>query len=1005
MGRGARVRWPLAGAITLRVAAGGALAMVSVVVDVGRSVDPTAGIAGVAHLAAPQQAESFAGAYRAPSQVDSGLKVHVPEWVKTAARTTRLHVMNTGAAPANVQVVFTTAPAGQPVACGAPCNVVVQPLGGHVFDTALMSILSLGASGAAVLTADQPIAVVIEEAPRAPAGEDVALEAAWRDDDDGGPTSAALPLIVRNADGGLEQPGAARVWALNRGFAGAAPVLNLRPFAGGAGVNAPFGAAPPHGAVALDVAALGIAGLADGAWTGTLNSSLAVDALSRISWAGGRLALEREAHPSTNPWAPRVHKRAGGRCSVVTIQNPGPAVTVEVNLVTDAASVFFVQRNIPANGAARLDLCDDADISVPDGFAGALRVRSPDGAPVALAVADEAQGTRAVAAHAGPTVSERADALFAPMVGSGIPLFPGGPTGSTKFAVVNPGGPPVQVVLELYGSDGPCAGQTYIQGPVTVNANRAVWLAADPGAGGMLPAGCRATAKIEAVGGGVLAAVWWTGDGSGQIPTDTPTPSPSPTVTQTSTPTPTITPTPSITATPTETPTPTPPCAVPPAGLVGWWGFDEGGGGLSEDLSTFSDSANIMGGAQWITDGAVGGALRFDGKTLGVGRVWPSDQHLDFGPAKAGTADGDFSLDAWIRIPVGTALGGYLTILSKNVPSSSVGYEFLVSTGQLGLHLHPVGAPLSSPFGRWSVPVVKADGKWHHAAVTVDRDAAGGITFYHDGAKVASTGTWSLSQASLVNSDPVRIGFGPSWGSGSQYGQFIGDIDEVEIFDRSLGPNAIAAIFDAGSAGKCRDLVDCPIEVIYDPTPTPTPTPAFAAAGRPDVSLRPADLAQATTPPGPIALLRRIRSDVLAHAMVGYRAVHLYDRHGDAVAALLLTDPALAAETRALVDAVAPVFAPLVDPAAPTPVLTADDARRIGEVLDVLAQRGGPVLAADIAPWRGRLNGWVGLSGPAIWRSVTANTVAFLPYAGRDRDLAPPPSAHDEPADWASPHR
>lgn len=977
----------------------GAILLCTIVALGATTARPTAGTAGTldfALQAAAQQAESFAGAYRASSQVESGLKVHVPEWVKTAARTTRLHVMNTGTAPANVQVVFTTAPGGQPVACGGPCNVVVQPLGGHVFDTALMSALSLGASGAAVLTADQPIAVIIEEAPRAPGGDDVAIEAALRNDDDAGPTSAALPLIVRNDDGGLQQPGSARVWALNRGFAGALPVLQLRPFAGGASVNAPFGAVPPHEAAMLDVAALGIAGLVDGDWTGTVNSTLAVDALSRTAWAGGRVALEGAAHPSTNPWAPRVHKRAGGRCSVVTVQNPGPAVTVEVNLVTDAASVFYVERTIPANGATRLDLCDDADITVPDGFAGGMRVRSPDGAPVALAVADEAQGTRAVAAHAGPNVSERADVFFAPMVGSAVPLYPGGPTANTKFAVVNPGGPPVQVVVKLYGIDGPCAGQAYVQGPVTVNANRAVWLDVDPGAGGVLPAGCRATAMLESVGGGVLAAVWWTGDGSGQTPTDTPTPSPSPTVTETPTPTSTITPTPTV------SPTPTPPCAVPPAGLVGWWGFDEGSGGLSEDLSTFSDSANVMGGAQWITDGAVGGALRFDGTSLGVGRVWPSDQHLDFGPAKAGTADGDFSFDAWIRIPVGTALGGYLTILSKNVPSSSVGYEFLVSTGQLGLHLHPVGAPLSSPFGRWSVPVVKADGKWHHAAVTVDRDAAGGITFYYDGVKVASTGTWSLSQASVVNSDPVRIGFGPSWGSGSKYGQFIGDIDEVEIFDRSLGPNAIAAIFDAGSAGKCRDLVDCPIEVIYDPTPTPTP--AFAAAGRPDAPVRPNALAQAATPPSPVTLLRRIRSEVLGHALVGYRAVHMYDEHSRAVVALLLSDPALAAETRSLVDAVAPVFAPLVDPAAPAPVLTADDARRIGSVLDVLAQRGGPLLAADIAPWRGRLNGWVGLSGPAIWRSVTANTVAFLPYAGRDRDLAPPP-AHDEPADWAPEHR
>ena len=35
---------------------------------------------------------------------------------------------------------------------------------------------------------------------------------------------------------------------------------------------------------------------------------------------------------------------------------------------------------------------------------------------------------------------------------------------------------------------------------------------------------------------------------------------------------------------------------------------------------------------------------------------------------------------------------------------------------------------------------------------------------------------------------------------------FNGQIDEVEIYDRALSPRQIRAIFEAGSAGKCKKL-------------------------------------------------------------------------------------------------------------------------------------------------------------------------------------------------------
>src|SRR5262249_16408719 len=44
-------------------------------------------------------------------------------------------------------------------------------------------------------------------------------------------------------------------------------------------------------------------------------------------------------------------------------------------------------------------------------------------------------------------------------------------------------------------------------------------------------------------------------------------------------------------------------------------------------------------------------------------------------------------------------------------------------------------------------------------------------------------------------------------------GKFKGNLDEIELFNRALSASEIQAIYNAGSAGKCR------------PTPTPTPSP------------------------------------------------------------------------------------------------------------------------------------------------------------------------------------
>jgi len=91
------------------------------------------------------------------------------------------------------------------------------------------------------------------------------------------------------------------------------------------------------------------------------------------------------------------------------------------------------------------------------------------------------------------------------------------------------------------------------------------------------------------------------------------------------------------------------------------------------------------------------------------------------------------------------------------------------------------------------------DGQWHHLAGV--RDAAlGNVKLYLDGALVASatdstTGTFTLAAAQ------DRIGSRPVCPTPMF---FNGLIDEVEVYRRALSGWEVQALFNAGSAGKCK---------------------------------------------------------------------------------------------------------------------------------------------------------------------------------------------------------
>ena len=101
-----------------------------------------------------------------------------------------------------------------------------------------------------------------------------------------------------------------------------------------------------------------------------------------------------------------------------------------------------------------------------------------------------------------------------------------------------------------------------------------------------------------------------------------------------------------------------------------------------------------------------------------------------------------------------------------------------------------------------------ADGVWHHVVWVVDRtDLQKGVRIYVDGV-LNYTGRPMTDD--LNTTSDLYIGMRtPSMGGG---GFFRGYLDEVEIFNRALNQTDIQVIYNAGSAGKCKQGAICGVK-------------------------------------------------------------------------------------------------------------------------------------------------------------------------------------------------
>jgi hypothetical protein len=248
----------------------------------------------------------------------------------------------------------------------------------------------------------------------------------------------------------------------------------------------------------------------------------------------------------------------------------------------------------------------------------------------------------------------------------------------------------------------------------------------------------------------------------------------------------------------------------PPSGtMVAWYSFDE----------TASPSVNLATQNKATWSGEVAGAVDFSNGYMDA----PDSIVSNFGPAgnatcpnggDYSTCQGDFSFDVWLKLDV-LPNGNVNAIVDKR-NGSEIGYSFYIYGSssyfsgypwigvQLGDQAHSYtnyGSPaLEPPLGNQGNGLTV--GTWHHVAVTVSRKSPG-ILWYFDGTLIPGSPTQIPTQTgTLLNNVPLSIGANGAANSGGS--NFLGSLDELQIFNRVLTAKEVESIYNARTHGQCK---------------------------------------------------------------------------------------------------------------------------------------------------------------------------------------------------------
>ena len=214
----------------------------------------------------------------------------------------------------------------------------------------------------------------------------------------------------------------------------------------------------------------------------------------------------------------------------------------------------------------------------------------------------------------------------------------------------------------------------------------------------------------------------------------------------------------------------------PMDGLRAWWDFNDGSGTTAKDAAGDNDAELVnFTGAEWVA-GRFGGGLHFNPNDEG-------DQHV---LAPAFEIGGALSVAAWVKydelrnwcriIDFGHGAGNHNLLLANNGTSDSATFQVRVGSNAINL---------TAP-GFW-VPET-----WIHVVATVGTD--GVMRLYKDGELFAVN---LGGQVPAVQTRAIQYIGRSNWTGNDN---FHGVMDELLIYDRSIGEGEIQAILRGGDA-------------------------------------------------------------------------------------------------------------------------------------------------------------------------------------------------------------
>lgn len=222
-------------------------------------------------------------------------------------------------------------------------------------------------------------------------------------------------------------------------------------------------------------------------------------------------------------------------------------------------------------------------------------------------------------------------------------------------------------------------------------------------------------------------------------------------------------------------------CVEPPSGLQFWAAFD-------------GSYAALVGGVTGGPSGTVAWTATVPPGHTGSGIALAANGRVDY-PSSTSTnvGTGDFTIDAWIRLP---QTPGVVTLLDNRMKLPGLtGFGLFVYDGFIGFQMADGGAALG--WTNFGSTTNVANNRWRFIVVTVDRDNPLGGRIYVDG-NLAFTFNPTVRQGSLGLNHRLTIGHDLNINSqGSAF-----EIDEIEIFRRVLTQAEITALF---RYPKCRE--------------------------------------------------------------------------------------------------------------------------------------------------------------------------------------------------------